>query len=182
MEINALEELAILTALKKTLDAKLKEVRAEVDDDMAMAYRDDGVEKKALKVGDRKVGNIILVMAKDDYAITDREAFEDFALGNGFASRVETIRPEDMHEAVLALKEDHGDLVSEEVMVDDGWRKYAEPLGDSVVIAGTDHIIPGVKHVAPHPKYTMIKDCKPEVVLPLVSGDVYGRLLGVGDE
>ena len=48
--MNVNEQLAVLTALKKAVDERLKEVRSGADEAMRDAYEEDGVEKKALKV------------------------------------------------------------------------------------------------------------------------------------
>ncbi|MFQ9179683.1 MAG: hypothetical protein ACLR3C_06995 [Eggerthella lenta] len=55
--MNVNEQLAVLTALKKAVDERLKEVRSGADEAMRDAYEEDGVEK-ALKVCGEKVGEL----------------------------------------------------------------------------------------------------------------------------
>ena len=58
--MNVNEQLAVLTALKKAVDERLKEVRSGADEAMRDAYEEDGVEKKALKVCGEKVGELVV--------------------------------------------------------------------------------------------------------------------------
>ena len=88
------EQLAVLTALQNIVKERLNEVRAQADEDLLAAYDEDGVTKKALKVGGIKVGDYMVMLTKDEWAVTDAEAFNDFALMYGFATYERGIKPE----------------------------------------------------------------------------------------
>ena len=94
--MNVNEQLAVLTALKKAVDERLKEVRSDADEAMRDAYEEDGVEKKALKVCGEKVGELVVTFASDGYEVSDRKAFEEFAVDYGLASVKRSIRPDMM--------------------------------------------------------------------------------------
>lgn len=106
MNLKVNEQLAVLTALQKAVKTKLDEVRAEADADMLDAFDEDGVTKKALKLGGVKASDYIVVLASDDFMITDADAFNGFALTYGFASQKMSIKPECMEQAI---KDHRGD-------------------------------------------------------------------------
>ena len=187
MNIN--EQLAVLTALKKAVDARLKEVRSEADEGMREAYLDDGVEKKALKVAGEKVGELIVTFASDGYEVADRKAFEAFALDYGLATVKRTIRPDMMESCRKALEgvfepDVLAEAVQEKVEVSAEWEKAMERVGDAVCYMDSGMVVPGVEYRPKLAKGTMVRDCKPDSVLPLVRampGGVDALLLGDGD-
>lgn len=186
MNIN--EQLAVLTALKKAVDARLKEVRAEADEGMREAYLDDGVEKKALKVSGEKVGELIVTFASDGYEVADRKAFEAFALDYGLASVRRTIRPDMMESCVKALEgvfepDVLDQAVQERVEVSADWEKKMELVDGAVCYMDSGMVVPGVEYRPKLAKGTMVRDCRPERVLPklrAMPGGVDALLLGEG--
>lgn len=162
------EKLAILTAIKKAVDDQLKAVRSEADDELLEAYKENGVEKLALKVGGEKVGNFIIAFNKESYEIDNPEAFNEFALLNGFAKLTHAIKPEFMQQAVAMVEEQYPEAIEEKFELNKDWDAYFEKLGDDVIISGKDTIVPGVVWKAPTVKSTQVRDCKPQVVLPIV--------------
>ena len=183
--MNNFEKLAILTALEKAVKDQIKIVRKDANDDLFEAHDSMGVEKISLTVNGQKVGNFIEMMTKDDYKITDHKLFDDFALCNGFASIKNTINPEHIYEATQIVKREAPELISEEIVYDENWKKYAEPVGDSVILGPSGVVIPGVEFVPEHPNgKTMVRGCAPKDVLPIVAqiGGIDQLLLGAGDE
>lgn len=188
MDVN--EKLAILTALKKAVEDRLKEVRSEADADMREAYEEDGVEKKAIKVAGEKVGEIIVTYASDGYEISDRKAFEAFALDYGLATVKRTIKPDMMESCIKALEgvfdpEVMSEAVQETVEVSGDWEKAMERAGDAVCYMDSGMIVPGVEYRPKLAKGTMVRECKPDRVLPMLHampGGVEALLLGDGGE
>lgn len=129
MQPNVNEQLAMLTALQKAVKAKLDEVRAEADESMLESYEDDGVVKKALKVGGVKVGDYIVVLTSDEWNVTDEDALEDFALCNGLAETHMAIKPECMPAAVKIIESVDPFLLSEEARMSPDWKKYLTNSG-----------------------------------------------------
>lgn len=187
--MNANEKLAVLTALKKAVDERLKEVRAEADGSMKEAYLDDGVEKKALKVGDRKVGELIVTFASDGFEIADKRAFEEFALDYGLATVKREIRPDMMESCIKALegvfeRDVMKEAVRETVAISPGWEKSMSRCGDAVAYMDSGMIVPGVEYRPKLAKGTMVRGCKPCDVVPILRdlpGGVDALLLGGGD-
>ena len=187
--MNVNEKLAVLTALKKAVDARLKDVRAEADDAMREAYFDDGVEKKALKVSGEKVGELTVTFASDGYELADKKAFESFALDYGLATVKRTIKPDMMESCIKALEgvfepDVLAEAVQERVELADGWEKAMECVGDAVCYMDSGMVVPGVEYRPRLAKGTMVRGCKPEDVVPRLQampGGVEALLLGGGD-
>lgn len=170
-----LEKLAILTAAKKVLDERIKEVRASVDFEFAQQHETYGVEKIGLKVAGEKVGELILTYHKDGFTITDQEAFNDFALAYGLATTKRSIRPEMLGAAIKviegAVEPDHiRDFVQEEVIVSADWENYMVRAGDSVLFLDSGMEVPGVRYRPKVEKGTQVRGCKPEQVVPILQG------------
>lgn len=174
------EQLAALTALQKMVKARLDEVRAEADDAMHDAYVDDGVTKKALKIGGAKVGDYIVVLTKDGWEIEDTEAFNDFALTYGFASIRQEIAPGCMAQAVSLIAEAAPELLATTVAVDPHWQDYITNMGGRAAFMDSGETVPGLTYVQQHVKGTQVRGCKPEDVVPAIRslGGIDQLLLG----
>lgn len=187
MKIN--EQLAVLTALKKAVESRLKEVRAEADNEMREAYLDDGVEKKALKVGGTKVGELTVTYASEGYELADKKAFEEFALDYGLASVKRTIKPDMMESCIKALEDVFepdvlDSAVKEEVVISGDWEKKMTLVGDAVCFGDSGMVVPGVAYRPKLAKGTMVRGCDPKSVLPVLRqlpGGIDNLLLGDGD-
>lgn len=183
MQLSVNEQLAMLTALQKAVKQKLDEVRTEADASMLESYEDDGVVKKALKVGGVKVGDYIVVLTADDWAVTDEAALEDFALCNGLAETRLSIKPECMAAAVKIVEEIDPFLLTEEVRLSSDWKKYLTNTGGIATFLDTNQAVPGVVPVPPRVKCTQVRGCKPEDVVPQTQrlGGIDALLLGDGE-
>lgn len=178
MRLN--EELAVLTALQKLVKQRLDEVRAEADADLRAAFDDDGVTKRALKVGGMRVGDHIVVLTSSKWAVEDRAAFEDFALTYGFAEVVKSIKPECMATAIGILECEMPEALAEEVKVDPKWEDYIENVAGTPMFLDSGEIVPGVRFTGQKFKNTQVRGCKPEDVAPILQqlGGVDALLLG----
>lgn len=187
--MNTLEQIAILTSLKKVVDSRLKEIRAEADHELESDYQNKGVEKIALKLDGSKVGDFLVTFKADGFEITDKEAFNEFALDYGLATIHRTIRPEMMESCIKALEDVFEPNVLEEAIQEDvvlvgDWEKGLTKVGNTVCYMDSNMIVPGVEYRPKEPKGTMVRGCKPEEVLPVVQrlGGVDRLLLSDGNE
>lgn len=187
--MNANEQLAVLTSIKKMVDDRIKVVRAEVDKEFYQQADVLGVEKVGLKVNGEKVGDLILTYHKEGFNVTDRDAFEDFALTYGLATIKSSIRPE-MVGAVIkviegAIEPEHvRDFVKEEVVLAGDWEEKLTRAGDAVFLADSGLVVPGVSYRPKAVKGTQVRGCSPEQVTPILQampGGITALLLGGGE-
>ncbi len=174
----------MLTALQKAVKAELDATRAEADASMLESYEDDGVVKKALKVGGVKVGDYIVVLTSDDWAVTDAEALQDFALTYGFASSKFSIKPECMAAAVKLIEATDPFMLAETVTLNKDWKSYVTNTGGTPTFLDSGEVVPGLEAMPPRVKCTQVRGCKPEDVVPLMQrlGGIDRLLLGGGSE
>ena len=178
MKVN--EQLALLTALQKVVKSRLDEVRAEADDDLLADFDEDGVTKKALKLGGIKVGDFIVVLNSSKWAVEDAAAFGDFALTYGFATVRKSIRPEYMARALEVLSDELPDAVAEDVKLDPKWENYIENVAGTPTFLDSGEAVPGIRYTGQTVKGTQVRGCKPEDVAPIIAqlGGVDALLLG----
>lgn len=187
--MNNLEQLVVLRAGSKLFSDREKQVRAECDAEFEDQYKELGIKKKEIRLGDQTVGEIVAVMAKPKYVVSNKEEFDDFALCNGLAHVKRTIDPW-MQSRAIEILQDHlspeelDQFVHEEVVYDENWQMAMGLVDGEVVLDGTTHIVPGVSFVPEHYKNSMLKGCKPEDVLPAVKrlGGFDQLLLGDASE
>ncbi len=182
MQLSVNERLAMLTALQKAVKVELDATRAEADASMLESYENDGVVKKALKVGGVKVGDYIVVLTSGDWAVTDADALEDFALTYGFAKTELSIKPECMAAAVKLIEATDPFMLAETVTLDKDWKGYVANTGGAATFLDSGEIVPGIEPLPPRVKCTQVRGCKPEDVVPLLRqlGGVDQLLLGDG--
>lgn len=186
MKPNINEQLAVITALEKWCKEKKVEIREQADQNLALMYESNDVEKMALKVNGEKVGDLIVVFHKEGFDITDREAFEDFCLSYGLATVKRTIRPEMVGAAIKviegAIEPDHWrDFLQEEVVLVGDWENYMVNVGGKVLFCDSGMEVPGVAFRPRRPKGTQVRKCEHEVVIPLLQampGGINSLLLG----
>lgn len=162
------EQLAILTALKKAIDQRIKDVRQVADEELLDAYDDIGVEKLALKVDKQKVGNLIITFSKEGYVIEDQDKLEEFALDYGLADIYTTIDPDKYDEAVSLIASMAPELLTRKTVLCDDWDKAVYFADGECVFQDSGMIIPGIKYQPSKIKNTMVRGCNPEDVLPVV--------------
>lgn len=180
MKASASEQLAVLTALQKLVKERLDEVRSTADHELLESYEDDGTTKRALKVGGIKVGDHMVVLTSGTWTVTDREAFEDFALAYGFATARKSVRPECMHRAVCLLEDIDPSLLTQEVAVDAKWEALVTNSAGTPTLLDSGEIVPGLTLAPQRVKCTQVRGCKPRDIIPIVQqlGGVDALLLG----
>ncbi len=170
MKIN--EELAVLTALQKVVGSRLDAVRAEADAGMRQSYDEDGVTKKALKVGGAKVGDYIVTLTKGTWRVANAKEFEDFALSYGFARIDKSIRPEYMAMAIELLEDVEGALETK-VTVDEKWPNFITNVDGHAFYMDSELEVPGLEWAPQRIKGLQVRGCNPDDVMPIL------RQLGV---
>lgn len=178
------EQVALLTALQKVVKERLNLARAEADEAMIEAYEEDGVVKKALKIGGVKVGDYSVVLTSDEWEITDAAAFEEFALSYGFGNYHKEIIPAYMAQAVAILEEEAPECLTEVIDIDPKWSNYVTNVAGVATLLDSGEPIPGLKYTGPRVKCTQVRGCKPEDVVPVLQriGGIDQLLLGPANE
>lgn len=181
MKVN--EKLAILTALKKMVETERKTARKEADAELISAYNESGVKQMALKVGGIEVGTFSITFNSGEWEITDKAAFDDFALAYGFATIERGIKPEYMHRAIELLAEDEPDGITETVRVDPKWIDYITNDAGKPMFLDSGMEVPGVTYTGKTVKGTQVCKCEPETVAPILRqmGGVDALLLEDGE-
>ena len=149
--------------------ARLDEVRREADADLLNAYDEDGVTKRALKLGGVKVGDHIVVLTSGTWEIEDSEALNDFALDYGFASVKRSIKPEYLAQVLDILTCELPDAIEETVELDPKWQDYVTNVAGQAMFMDSGLPVPGVSFVGQQVKHTQVRDCKPETVAPIIA-------------
>lgn len=187
MEMNLFEELAALTALQKAVGERVKAVRDEANAQLLGSYGSMGVEKMALKMGGVKVGEFAIAFHKDWFEITDQAALDEFAIDYGFASERVGVKPEYVRMAIAALadvvEDDVDDYLTREVVYERDWEKRLTDTAGVITYMDSGLPVPGVGFKPPQVKGTVIRDCKPERVFPIIAnmpGGFNGLMLGEG--
>lgn len=187
-QLNTNEQLVVLTAMNKAVSDRLKAVRADADAALFDAYEDMGAEKFALKLNGEKCGELLMTFDKSNVEITNREAFEAWALDYGLAVIKSHLTPAGEKLAIELIEQEVDPdevehyIETETVLLGD-WEKALCATGNVVTyIDARGPIVPGVTVKGKRPTgRTMVRECKPEVVLPLIQqmpGGVNALLLG----
>lgn len=189
MEMNLFEELAALTALQKAVGDRVKAVRDEANAQLLGSYDSIGVEKMALKMSGEKVGEFAVIFHKEWFEVTDQAALDDFAIDYGFASERVGIKPEYVSLAISALadavEDDVNDYLTREVSYERDWEKRLTDTAGVITYMDSGLPVPGVAIKPPQVKGTVIRDCKPERVFPIIAsmpGGFNGLMLGEGGD
>lgn len=182
-ELTDFEQLALITAMAKALKAKSDEIRKRVDNEMLSAYMVDGTDRKTLRIGKTPVGTISVKKSKDTYWVGDRYAFNTYIKDNGCGAvhyEVDPYQSEVLRRKLIEEGIEWEQYFTLEAEPSKDFIKRLTPSGDVMVDTGTGEIVPGI-----HPKEdtacgTIVRDCKPEVVLPLalsISNSTINNLL-----
>lgn len=185
MRLNAIQKTAILTAVKKSLDAELKSIRVSADDEIMELYEGFGSDRVKIKLGDVEVGSMTLCFSSEDYIVKDEAALNEFLLLNGLATEKTSIDPTYMVEAIARIKDDMPQAIITEIEPVKDFSKLIKRVDDSFVIEGTNEVVPGISPAPKTVKGTRITGCKPEDILPIVNslpGTLDTLLLGGGTD
>lgn len=172
--MNPNEKLAILTALKKKIDEEIKTTREVVDDELFGDYEEIGVEKIALKVGGKKVGEHLITFTKEGYEVTNKDELDEFLLDYGMAYVKKEINPEKMTEAVSLLTTYCPEVLRDKVVPMNDWDKCITYIGGECYFYDSGTLVPGIRYVPVQTKNTMVRGCKPEDVFPIISKQLGG--------
>lgn len=169
------EQLAVITAMKKWATEQEKIIRSEADADFADLCDEYGTDKITLTLNGQKVGTYIMTFYPEGFNVTDRDAFEDFALSYGLATIKRSIKPAMMGAAIKVIEgniepEHVRDFVDEEVVLAGDWEEKLTRLGDRVFLADSGLEVPGVAFRPRIKKGAQVRDCKPDVVIPILQG------------
>lgn len=172
--LKAEERLAVLTALQKTVKERLDEARAEVAGRMLEAWREDGVAKKALRLGGVKVGDLVVSVAPGSWEVSDQGAFEAFALDYGLARVERGLRPEWRQAAFDVLERELPEALEETVAVGGDWRRAMTAVDGAPCYLDSGMAVPGIRWEPERARCVQVRGCRPEDVAPVL------RALGRG--
>ena len=182
--MNTCEELAVLTAMQKVVKARLDEVRARANAELRASWDDDGVAKKALRLGGVKVGDFPVELDSCEWEVSDAKEFEDFALAYGFAHPACRIKPGWAARAVEVMDLVEPEGVERFVELDPKWERYVTNTGGTPTFLDSGLEVPGLSYRGPRVKCTQVRGCDPGKVVPIVRGlgGVERMLLGEAGE
>lgn len=138
-QITKGERLALLAAMDKRIAPELKLAKDEARQEIMEAYAEDGTDRRAIIVGEEKVGEV----------------------GISYSKPAPFIYAEQM-EAALNFLESVG-LV--ERVPAKGWEKEFEFIGGNVVHKATGEVVTWAGWQGKAPKTAAIRGCKPEDVM-----------------
>lgn len=181
--LKPVQQLGVLTAMQKMVRAKTDEVRRQVEQDMGKRYSEDGIDRQRILLDGEEVGKISLKVNEECYEVVDHDAFYDWLFDNGQLTQTHTVR-KGCEEEVWSLLSDRPWLFECKEEPKKEFEKTFERLGDSIVVSGTDTIVPGVVPAKAKPNGIMVTGCKPQQVAPIVArlGGLDALLLGKTDE
>lgn len=177
MNLTPKQKTAVITAIQKALKPQADKAREEANEELVKLYESEGADRQHIFIDGVEVGQLVIAFSSNKFEITDKDAFEEFCLANGFASLRKSIKPEWMTQAIEELETHYPEGVEVSVDVDKDASKYFKRIDDETfVIDGTNEIIPGIKPIAKKIKTTQLRGCKPDDVFPAL------KSLGVGVE
>ena len=176
MNLTPIQKSAVITAVQKAMKPESDEARRDANEMLFNVYETTGADRVRVRLGDTEVGTFSLTFEKEGFMVTDREAFDDFCLANGFAHEELFVKDAWKEQAVEELATHCPEAVEKRAVLDKGIDKLFKNVDGVFVVDGTNEVIPGI---APKPKQikgTQMRGCKPEDVLPAL------KSLGVGVE
>lgn len=170
-KMSNMEKLAILTAMQKAIKEQIDTTREAVDYEMLSAYMLDGTDRKTLRIGKTPVGTISVKKSKNNYWVGDRHAFNTYIKENECGKwryEVDVYQSEPLRQKLIEAGIEWEQYFKLEAEPNKDFTKRLTPSEDCMVDTETGEIVPGI-----HPKEdttygTIVRECKPEVVLPLV--------------
>lgn len=140
------ERLALLVAMDKQLSPALREAKAEARDRLLEACAADGTDRRAIRVGGQKVGEVGVSYAKGAPVI----------LGGAEEEAIAYLRQ-------LGLTEERPAA---------GWEESFAQAGADVVCTATGEVVPWATWKPSAPKGASVRGCKPEQVVAALQGRV----------
>lgn len=159
MEYTQDERLAVLTAMQKQIEPALKEANGIARQEIMDGFAETHTDRRAIIVGDEKVGEI----------------------GISYSKAAPVILKERMDEAVAFL--DSIGMV--DIVPKKGWEAHFAKAGDKVVCTDTGEMVDWAMWCPKSPKTAAVRGCDPEDVMqalgPRVEGMSAAALLGDGE-
>lgn len=175
------ERLAVAQALMGSIGGAVKtgdkgNLRGRVDSALVGLYQDLGVKSVEVRVGEATVGTMSVAVSEGP-AVTDRAAFEEWAVERGFGRRVRGVDlalvPDGALDAVVdAVASVWPQAVTEGVEMAKGWEKAMVQAGKAVAVADGGEVVPGLAWRR-QVKNTVLRGCEP--------ADVAAALASMGD-
>lgn len=176
MNFNPIQKAAILTSLQKAIKPESDQARHDANEALRELYEQTGTDRVRVKLGDVEIGTFSLTFEKDSFEVTDRAAFDDFCLANGFGHEELFVKPEWKKQAAEELATHYPEGVETRVVLEKDMDKLFKNVDGVYVVDGTNEVIPGIRPKPKTIKNTQMRGCKPEDVIPALKG------LGVGVE
>lgn len=171
IKLSNTERLACLTAMEKAIKEQIKQVRAEVDEELIHDFYTTGSDRRNLRINKKDVGTISVRKAKGKYVVEDQRAFDEFLILNGLGRMKYTFNSVYSNQLKHILDEagDYDYMFDSEVIPNDDFEKLLQIVDDeTLTLHGTDFPIPGIVPAETTATGTMVRGCKPEDVLPIL--------------
>lgn len=142
------ERLALLVAMSKRLSPALTDAKDEARADLMARFAEDGTDRRAIIVGDEKVGEVGVSYSKP----------APFIYAERMADALDCLESVGLTERVPAK----------------GWEREFERVGGEVVHKETGEVVPWAGWQGKAPKAAAIRGCEPEDVLRAFGPRLYG--------
>lgn len=145
------EQLAFIEALSKQIKKPLSDIKGDTKLDLQDAYRENGVDRRAIQINGEKVGEVSLSYNNPKPVIND------------------------MEKALPFLEE----LGLVEIHPITGWEKHFSQVGEHAVHSESGAIGEGMYWQGKTPKSASVRGCEPETVFPAIQKKLGGSLGGL---
>lgn len=176
MNLTPIQKSAVFTALQKAIKPESDQARHDANESLRHLYEETGTDRVRVSIGGTEVGTFSLAFEKDGFTVTDREAFDEFCLANGFAEERIYVKPAWKPKAAELMAESCPEGVERRVELKKDYEKLFRHVDGVYVVEGTNEVVPGISPKPKAIKATQMRGCKPEDVIPALRG------LGVGVE
>ncbi len=147
-EITKSEKLALLVAMDKRIAPELKLAKDEARQEIMEGYAQDGTDRRAIIVGDEKVGEVGISYSKA----------APFVYAERMADALDFLESAGLTERVPAK----------------GWEQEFELVGGQVVYKPTGEVVEWAGWQGKAPKAAAIRGCEPEDVMRAFGGRLQG--------
>lgn len=137
------EELAILTALSKRINERLKDLKSDTKRELMELSEVYGTDRRKIKIGNEPVGNVSIVYTSPGAAINPSKTAEalEYLSSLGLTKQVPI----------------------------NGWQGRFAHAGEDVIDTETGELCPFLTWEPSRPKTAMISGCKPDDILKAMS-------------
>lgn len=149
VNLTADEELAMLEALQKQIETRLKELKGAAKDELMAAYDENGVDRRSIKANGSPIGKVSIK----------------------FTKAKPVINPSRRGQALDALTA----MGLTEVVPVKGWEKQFTHCGDVVLDGESGELAEWAMWETEKPYCAMVTGCKPQDVLDAMSPKLQGE-------